>query len=132
MPMRLKLFHRFLQIYRLINLCVIKYAFLSIKTECIQKQRIEDLNNPLNIGLDTPCEEIVIGAYETHYCVDYAKAIRKELIHQFFKKKGVITFVLIKGRVINVHELCLQRVMKECDIQFDRKEDEGTIQYKLY
>ena len=98
----------------------------------MQKQRVEDLNNPLNISLDTPCEEITVGAYEAHYCVDYAKAIRKELIHQFIKKKGVVNFALIKGRVINVHELCLQRVMKECDIQFDRKEDEGTIQYKLY
>lgn len=129
--MRLKLFHRFLQIYRLINLCVIKYTCLAIKTECIQKQRVEDLNNPLNISLDTPCEEIVVGAYEANYCADYAKSIRKELIHQFFLKKGVITFVLIKGRITNIHELCLQRVVKECNLQFDRKEDQGTIQYKL-
>ena len=131
MLMRLKLFYRFFYIYRLINLCVIKYTCLAIKTECIQKQRVEHINNPLNISLDTPCEEIVVGAYEANYCADYAKAIRKELINQFMKKNGVITLALIKGRITNINELCLQRVVKECNLQFDRKEDQGTIQYNL-
>ena len=127
--MRLKLFYRFLHTLVLINKCVIKYARITIKLECIKKQRLEDLNNPLNISLDTPCEEIVVGAYEANYCADYAKAIRKELINQFMKKNGVITFALIKGRITNIHELCLRRVVKECNLQFDRKEDKGTIQY---
>lgn len=130
--MRLKLFYRFLHTLVLINKCVIKYARITIKLECIKKQPLEELNNPLNISLETPCEDIIIGTYEANYCTDYAKTIRKEWSRQFLKQEGKVMFVLISGSIINVHELCFQRVMKECNIQFDRKEIEGAIQYTLY
>lgn len=132
MQKNLTLFYSFIKSLMLINRQIIKYATLFLKLSALEGQPIYKLNNPnLLMDHEDDDKEVIIGAYEADYCVEFIKLIRKEFFFSFLKSEGTFKIEFDEGRIFGIHERLLRLMLCECGFQYNLDYTDKKITYTV-
>ena len=123
---KLRLINLFTERLMLINGRIIKYAFTSLKN-ILQSQPVEQLNN--SILYDEDDIELVIGAYEVEFCLDFLKRVRRYYFCNFIKYNGKFCVTLDEGQYLGLHERLSEFVLNDCGFDFNKEYSGNTVIY---
>lgn len=128
--MRLISLYKKLRSFQLINICIIKYAGISLVKEITEHEMDMKCNNDLYVDLDIPIDKFNMGGYEVFHCLEFAKDIRSVIIRVLFTDDDHIV-IKYPSVIPNIQKVCLRIILEECSLDYRVIDGEDYTSYSI-